>query len=94
MSHFGKFVTEGNEKADDLAKEGAMLDEGFMPVAGAKAVQQEREEVYAALQCAAGFHCLVEEWKDSRKKVDFCGPEKKKRSVERSGVQKRESIDA
>ena len=23
-----------------------------------------REEVYAALQCAASFHCLVEEWKD------------------------------
>ena len=30
----------------------------------AKTVQQEREEVYAALQHAARFHCLVEEWKD------------------------------
>ena len=29
MSQFEKFVTEGNEKADELAKEGAMLDEGF-----------------------------------------------------------------
>ena len=27
MSLFEKFVTEGNEKADALAKEGAMLDE-------------------------------------------------------------------
>ena len=30
MSHFEKFVIEGNEKADALAKAGAMLDEGFM----------------------------------------------------------------
>ena len=27
-------------------------------------MQQEREEVFAALQHAASFHCLVEEWKD------------------------------
>ena len=27
-------------------------------------MQQEREEVHAALQCAASFYCLVEEWKD------------------------------
>ena len=30
MSQFEKFVAEGNEKVDELAKEGAMLDEGFM----------------------------------------------------------------
>ena len=36
MSHFEKFVTEGNEKADELAKEGAMLDEGFMAEARTK----------------------------------------------------------
>ena len=41
-----------------------MLDEGFMADARAKTLQQEREEVCAALQCAASFHCLVEEWKD------------------------------
>ena len=29
MSQFEKFVTEGNEKADDFAKAGAMLDEGI-----------------------------------------------------------------
>ena len=44
-----------------MAKEG---DEGFMAEARAKTVQQEREEVYAALQYAASFHCLVERWKD------------------------------
>ena len=30
----------------------------------AQTIQQEREEVYAALQYAASFHCWVEEWKD------------------------------
>ena len=27
-------------------------------------MQQEREEVYAALQYAASSHCIVEQWKD------------------------------
>ena len=40
------------------------MDEGFMAEARAKTVQQEREEVHAALQYTASFHCLVEEWKD------------------------------
>ena len=30
MSHFEKFVADGNEKADELARASAMLDEGFM----------------------------------------------------------------
>ena len=64
MSHFEKFVTEGKEKADELAKEGAMLDDGFIAETRARTVQQEREEVYAALQYAASFHCLVKAWKD------------------------------
>ena len=45
MSHFERFVTEGNEKADELAKEGALLDEGFTADARAMTMQQEREEV-------------------------------------------------
>ena len=45
MSHFAKFVTEGNEKADELAKEEAMSDEGFMAEARANTMQQQREEV-------------------------------------------------
>ena len=64
ISHFEKFVTEGDEKADDLAKAGAMLDEGFMAEARGETIQQERDEVYAGLQYAASIHCLVEEWKD------------------------------
>ena len=64
MTHFEKFVTDGNEKADELAGKGAMLGEGFMAQTRAKTVQQERVGVCAALQYAASFHCLVEEWKD------------------------------
>ena len=60
MSHSEKFVTNGNEKADELAKAGAMLDEGFMAERRAKTAQQERGEVHAALQFAASFRCLVE----------------------------------
>ena len=64
MSHFEKFVTDGKEKADEWAKTGATLDEGFIAQTRANTVQQEREEVYEALQYAASFHCMVEEWKD------------------------------
>ena len=44
MTKIEKFVTEGNEKADELAKEGALLDKGFMAEARAETVQREREE--------------------------------------------------
>ena len=66
-----------------MAKAGAILDKGFMAEARAETMQQEREEVYAALQYAASFHCSVEEWKDCEeikpkpKKKDFGGPEKR-----------------
>ena len=64
MTQFERFITEDNEKADELAKAGAMMDEGFMGEARADTMKQEREEVYVALQYAASLHCLVEEWKD------------------------------
>ena len=64
MTKFERFVTEGNEEAVKLAKAGAMLDEGFMAEVRAVTVKHGREEVYVALQYAASFHCLVEEWKD------------------------------
>ena len=50
--------------------------------------QQEREEVYAALQYAASFNCLVEEPKEK----DFRGSEK--RDIERNGARKPTSIGA
>ena len=60
----GKFITEGHEKADEPAKEGAMLDGEDVAQVRAVTIQQEREEFYAAWQHAASFHCLVEEWND------------------------------
>ena len=48
VSQFERFVTESNGKADELAKAGAMPDEGFMAEARAETLHQEREEVYAA----------------------------------------------
>ena len=73
MWHFGKFVTDGNEKADELAKAGAMLDDGFMAQVRANTLQQQ--------QYVASFHCLVKDWKDceerlSQKKMEFHGKEK------------------
>ena len=96
MSHFQKFVTEGNEKADALAKEGAMLDEGFMAEARAKTVQQEREEMYAALQYAASFFIvwqrngrIVKSSSQSQKEGEFLWLRKEKKlSIGRSGVGK------
>ena len=64
MTQLERVVTEGNDMADELAKTGAMLNESFMAEARAETIRQEREDVYAALQYAASFHCLVEEWKD------------------------------
>ena len=55
MSHFQRFITEGNAKADECAKEGAMLDGGLGAQVRAITIQQEREEVHAALQCTASF---------------------------------------
>ena len=52
MSHFEKFVREGTEKADELAKEGALLDEGFMVQTRTKTVKQEREEELCSVQAA------------------------------------------
>ena len=85
MSHFEKFVTEGNEKADELAKEGAMLDEGFMAEARARTMQQEREEVYAALQYAARSQ--------NKNGLSWIRKERK-RNIELSGVLRPISIDA
>ena len=40
MSPFENFTTEGNKKADELAEEGAMLDEGLLTQARARTIQQ------------------------------------------------------
>ena len=43
MTQFKRFVTKGNEKADELAKAGAMLDESFVAEVRADTMKQERE---------------------------------------------------
>ena len=43
MANVEMFVTEGNEKADELAIAGAMLDEGFVAEVRAETMKQERE---------------------------------------------------
>ena len=42
-----------------------MWDKGLMAKATASTVQEEREDMCAALQYAARFHCFVEELTDS-----------------------------
>ena len=94
MSPFDKFITEDNAKADEPAKEGAMLDGGDVAQVRASTIQHGREEVYAALQDAASFHCLVEEWKDCeelepkpKERWGICEQEQVKQgNIERSGV--------
>ena len=49
-------------------KKEALLDEEFMAEARAETMQQEREEVHAALHHAASFHRVLGEWKDCEKK--------------------------
>ena len=49
---FEKCVTEGIEEAEELAKEGAMVDGGLMAQVRAFSVQEERDEVYADLRYA------------------------------------------
>ena len=61
MTSFEIFVIEGNQRADELAHDGAMLDGGEMGQLRVSKVQQARDVVYAALQYAASFHCMVEE---------------------------------
>ena len=55
---------EGNERADEVARDGATLDGGEMAQMRTTTVQQKGEEVHAALQYAASFHRSVEEWHD------------------------------
>ena len=102
MSHFEKFVTEGNEKTDELAKAGALLDEGFVAEARAKTMQQECEK--RCMQPCSMQPAFTVLWKNGRtvksssRSLKNCGHswtrKKRRRSIERSGVLKPTSIDA
>ena len=54
-SQFENFLADGDdEKADELAKEGSMLDEGFMAQTRAKTVQQGSLAVCSQLSLLGG----------------------------------------
>ena len=58
-----------------------------MAQTGAMTVQQEREGVFAALQYAASFHCLVNTWEDCEEFIPK--PEGKWTFVDRKGEAKK-----
>ena len=51
MTQFERFVAEGNEKADQLAKAGAVLDEGLVAEVRADTKKQERGGVRSLAIC-------------------------------------------
>ena len=91
---FERFVMEGIERADELAKYGAVLDGAEMPQIRASTFIQKREEVYSVFHYAASFHCFVDEWHDCEElkpkpqEVVLCEQKKKerRRNIARSGV--------
>ena len=107
MSHFEKFVTEGNEKADELAKEGAMLDGDFTAQARADTIQQERErerEKRCTQPCSTRLAAFTVWWRNGKTVKMSSRSQKKnesswirtvrKRSIEWSGVLQPAGIDA
>ena len=62
----------GNEKADELAKDGALMDGGGKAQIRASTVHQERDEVHAALQ-----HAAIVWWRNGRT-VKNSNPRQKK----------------
>ena len=85
MTQFEKFVTDGDERADELAKEGAMLDEGLMAQGKSKNDSAgARRGARSPAVRSQFFQCLVEEWKDCevlkpqpKEKWTFCGQERR-----------------
>ena len=101
MTQFERFVTEGNEKADELAKAGARLDESFMAEARAETMKQERERK-CTQHCSVRLASIVW-WRNgkivknsniSRNKSGVSLTRRvRKRSIEQSGVRKQTRID-
>ena len=102
MSHFERFVTDGNEKADELAKAGAMLDDGSMAGARAKTSAAGARRGLCSLAVCSQFSLFG--WKNGRTVKSSSRSQKKKwfswtrkerrRNIERSGVRRPASIDA
>ena len=101
MMQFEKFVADGDGKGDELAKEGAMLDEGFMAKTRAKTVQQEREECTQLCSSKPAFTAwwrngkIVQKSSRSQKKSGPLWTRKEwNQGIERNGVLLSASTDA
>ena len=66
LTPFRSLSLKAMRRRMSLAKEEAVLDVGFLWQKRELKLcrKREREEAYGALQYAASFHCLVEEWRD------------------------------
>ena len=53
MTQFERFVTEGSEKADELAKAGTMMDEGFTAETRPGTMEQKRRGVRSLATCGS-----------------------------------------
>ena len=83
-TQFEKFVTDGNEKADELAKAGAMSDEGFMSQtsdngsAGTRRGARSLAVRSQPSQFGGGMERLKKSCRAAKRKVDLCGQEKRR----------------
>ena len=100
MSHFERFVTEGDEKTKEFAKAGAMLDEGFMAEVRAKTVQQDPKRCMQPCSTHPAFTAwrrngkIVKSSSRSQKKGRILWMRKgRKQSIEGSGLLRPTSID-
>ena len=101
MSQFERFVTEGNEKADELAKAGAMLDEGFVWQIQEQKLCSKKErrcmQPYSMRPASTAQRKngrTVKSSNRSQKKSGLSWIRRvRKRSIEQSGVRKQTSID-
>ena len=67
----------------------------FMAEVTADTSQKEREAVCAAVQNAASFHIMAEQWNYAERDLDFSWITRaRKRSIEQSGVRKQTTIGA
>ena len=66
MSPFERFINEGNEKADELAKEGTMLDGGDM--AQVRASTASRKEKMFTQDCNIQLAFTWEDCEDPQRK--------------------------
>ena len=92
VSHVEKFVTEGNEKADELAKEGAMEDEGFVAQVRARFSSSEKKST----QRCSTQPAFTVWWRNGKTVKNSCRSREKsvplrtrkeeKPGIERSGV--------